>query len=69
MNEAPSAPAPVDLADPDVEPSDEALEGLWARACADARATHTASLVRLHAEIGAERRAVLATLVTPRRSG
>ncbi len=60
--------APVDLGNPDVEPTDEELAGLWARACAAARATHAASLTRLRVEIASERRAVLAAL-TPASAG
>ncbi len=52
----------VDLADPSVEPTDEQLAGLWARACDDARAIHAASLARLRDAIAAERRTVLDAL-------
>jgi hypothetical protein len=52
----------VNLADPDVEPTDEQLAELMKRAFADVRAKHEAALSRLHAEIAVARTEVLARL-------
>ena len=50
------------LADPDVEPTDEELAGLSHRAFAHVRGERAAALERLRAEIAAERVRVLARL-------
>lgn len=48
-------PSPPNLADPEVEPSDEELSGLMARAFANVKSDHEAALERLRGEINALR--------------
>jgi hypothetical protein len=63
--------AAPNLADPEVEPTDEELAGLTHRAFAHVRAERAAALDRLREEIAAERVRVLARLpsiVGPSRS-
>jgi len=55
------SPVP-NLADPDVEPTDEELEGLMKRAFAEVRAQNAAVQERIRAEIAAEREQVRARL-------
>jgi hypothetical protein len=46
---------PINLADPDFEPTDEQLIGLSTRAFAGVRAAHEAAMRRLRAQIAAAR--------------
>jgi hypothetical protein len=58
--------APVNLADPNVEPSDADLEGLVHRAFAGVRQAHEERLLRLREEIERQRAEVLRRLQTER---
>jgi hypothetical protein len=51
--------APINLSDPDFEPTDEQLIGLSARAFAGVRAAHQRALAKLRAEIAEARDATL----------
>ena len=55
---------PVNLADPDIEPSDEQLEGLMHRAFANIADGHEASLRAMRARIAAAQVEMLRTLET-----
>ena len=55
---------PVNLADPDIEPSDEQLEGLMHRAFAGIADGHEASLRAMRARITAAQAEVLRALET-----
>lgn len=44
-------PSPIDLADPDFEPSDDELQGLMVRAFAGVREAGERNLVDMHARI------------------
>ncbi|MFO0569381.1 MAG: hypothetical protein U0263_27225 [Polyangiaceae bacterium] len=52
----------VDLADPSCEPSDEALQGLAARAFAGVKEAHEKRLAALWEDIDRRRRSVLSAL-------
>jgi hypothetical protein len=60
------ANAPVNLADPDVEPSDAELEGLVRRAFSGVRQAHEQSLLRLREDIARRRAEVLRSLESKR---
>ena len=53
---------PVNLADPDVEPTDEQLQDLAARAFAGVKAANELALQKLRAQIASEREKVLRDL-------
>jgi hypothetical protein len=59
----------VDLADPDVEPSDEELAGLMARAFAGTSAAHASAMTALRSQIAAARAEALARLERSGASG
>jgi hypothetical protein len=54
--------APINLSDPDFEPTDEQLIGLSARAFAGVRAAHQRALAKLREEIAEARDASLKAL-------
>jgi hypothetical protein len=56
----------VNLADPDVEPTDEQLIGLSTRAFAGVARAHAVALERLRAQIAVERASLLGELATRR---
>ncbi len=58
----------VNLADPDVEPSDAQLAGLSARAFAGVGRAHELALERIRSEIAAARQTVLRELAERRSS-
>ena len=59
----------ANLADPDVEPTDEQLIGLSTRAFEGVRRSQEAALERLHGQIDAERAIVLRELAKRRARG
>jgi hypothetical protein len=59
---------PVNLADPDVEPTDEELEELMRLAFADVKRSHDESLARLRAEIARLRDEALRALEQRKRA-
>jgi hypothetical protein len=54
--------APINLADPAFEPSDEQLAGLTARAFAGVRSAHERAMVKLRADIAVARDEALRAL-------